>query len=627
MTFLAPRRLLLLSTVAMILIQTVLFIRSASIRGFATGDGGVKLWQVQGILRSGRLDAPIDYPGAIYDPAHTYSPFVPPWFFWQDGQPYSEYTSPFIWSSVPLYALLGHAGLLILPWLCGALLVILSAWLAWQVHPDRSAALVPIIVGVSSPLFVYSMEFWEHTPGAFLAVLALVGLVKAADSSRGVIWLILAGAAIGLGLTMRAELYVYPIAVAIGLVFAPFRRFRSAADTLRENTLKRVSARLPLSAHPFMGGIVRPLIFLAIGGLLIAGPWWIYQTIHWGSPFGPRLAQNVPVLGGSGMLARLRDTTGHNYAMLWPYEGDGRDVVLIMALAAVVLAALLYMLRRIQRSASRIFEIGCWLLAIGLVAIAAITSWRLVQGQRPSDLLTTFPTILLLLLPLRPSREANLKSETPALHPQRGASVGNLKFNLVRFFTITSFAFILLVLIASPFEGGIQWGPRFLLPIVVPLAIAIVTHLDRLWAAANRMARIGLAIVFGALLLAGSYSTWSGVQFMRQGQISSEFMSAVINDSPERVVVADVWFIPQGAPYTLDDKIWLLAEDEKKMFQLLQSLRKQTNEPRMIYVSALTWAHIDPQVVMGPRIALDGEKLHINAPTQYLELSRYKLLK
>lgn len=614
--FLRLRRLLTGVVLIVLLIQTAWWIPAARTRGFATGDGGVKLWQVQSILRSGRLDAPIDYPGAIYDPAHTYSPFVPPWFFWQDGQPYSEYTSPFIWASVPLYALLGHAGLLILPWLCGALLVILSAWLAWKVRPDRSAALVPIIVGVSSPLFVYSMEFWEHTPGAFLAVLALVGMVKAADSSRGVIWLILAGAAIGLGLTMRAELYVYPIAMAIGLVFAPFRRFRSAADPLRENTLKRVSPRLPLSAHPFMGGIVRPLIFLAIGGLLIAGPWWIYQTIHWGSPFGPRLAQNVPVLGGSDMLARLRDTTGHNYAMLWPYEGDGRDVVLIIALAAVVLAALLYMLRRIQRSASRIFEIGCWLLAIGLVAIAAITSWRLSQGQRPSDLLTTFPIVLLLLLPLRPSREANPKSE-----------IGNPKFNLVRFFAITSFAFILLVLIASPFEGGLQWGPRFLLPIVVPLAIAIVTHLDRLWAAANRMARIGLVIVFGALLLAGSYSTWNGVQFMRQGQISSEFMSAVINDSSERVVVADVWFIPQGAPYTLDNKIWLLAEDEKKMFQLLQYLRKQTNEPGMIYLSSLTWAHIDPQVLMGPRIALDGEKLHINAPTQYIELSHYKLLK
>ena len=88
-------------------------------------------------------------------------------------------------------------------------------------------------------------------------------------------------------------------------------------------------------------------------------------------------------------------------------------------------------------------------------------------------------------------------------------------------------------------------------------------------------------------------------------------------------------FCRRGAPYTFGDKIWLLAEDEKKMFQLMQQLRKQTDEPGMIYVSALTWTHIDPQAMMGPRIApVDGsEKVYVNAPTQYVEISRYQLLK
>ena len=202
----SPRRLLLISAASIALLQTFLFVWGASIRGFATGDGGVKLWQVQAILRTGQLEAPINYPGAIYDPRHQYSPFVPPWFFWQDGRPYSEYTSPFIWASVPLYVAFGHAGLLLLPWLTSALLIILAGWLAWRARPDRSAALVPIIVGLGSPLVIYGMEFWEHTPGALLAVFALAGIVKAADSPLRSIWVILAGAAVGLGLTMRAVL-------------------------------------------------------------------------------------------------------------------------------------------------------------------------------------------------------------------------------------------------------------------------------------------------------------------------------------------------------------------------------------------------------------------------------------
>ena len=90
----SPRRLLWLSTVVVLLVQTILFTRSATIHGFATGDGGVKLWQVQGILRAGDLNAPLDYPGAVYDPDHQYAPFVEPWAFWKDGKFYSEYTSP-----------------------------------------------------------------------------------------------------------------------------------------------------------------------------------------------------------------------------------------------------------------------------------------------------------------------------------------------------------------------------------------------------------------------------------------------------------------------------------------------------------------------------------------------------
>jgi 4-amino-4-deoxy-L-arabinose transferase-like glycosyltransferase len=199
-----------------------------------------------------------------------------------------------------LYSWFGHAGLLIMPWLSGALLVILTAWLAWRVRPDRSAALATLIVGLSSPLLVYSMEFWEHTPGAFLAVLAVAAIVKSTASSRSPLWLLVAGAAVGLGLTMRAELYVYPAAIAIGLWLAAPRRMNSDDGAPVKTRFK---------------AFARSIVYLALGGLLIAGPWWLYQTSQWGSPFGPRLQQNVPVLGGSQMLARLRDTTGHNYTM------------------------------------------------------------------------------------------------------------------------------------------------------------------------------------------------------------------------------------------------------------------------------------------------------------------------
>jgi hypothetical protein len=92
-------------------------------------------------------------------------------------------------------------------------------------------------------------------------------------------------------------------------------------------------------------------------------------------------------------------------------------------------------------------------------------------------------------------------------------------------------------------------------------------------------------------------------------------------------VVTDAWFIPQGASYAFENKIWLMAEDEKKMFQVIQNLRKQTAESGMIYLSSLTWTHIDPQILMGPRIAPNGESHDFDWPGMYLRLARYFLYK
>lgn len=591
----SPRRLLILSVVAIILIQTALYVQAASIRGFATGDGGVKLWQVQAILRSGSLDAPLEYPAAVYDPDHLYSPFVVPWAFWQNDQAFTEYTSPFIWVSVPLFALFGQAGLLLLPWLCSTLIVIASAGLAWRVRPDRSTALVPIIVGIASPISIYGMEFWEHTPGTILAVFAIAAIVKSIDSPRRSIWLMLSGASIGLGFTMRAELYVLPIAILIGLW-------------------------LLRSILPF----IRSIFFLSIGGLLTAGPWWLYQYLHWGSPFGPRLAQNVPLLGGNDMLTRLGNTTGQNWTMLWPSAGEGLEVLAVLGVIGLLLTMTLYLLNR-PRTAERglrIHSILFWILIIDVLSIVGLTTWRIanwqnVVDQRPDDLLSTFPVILFL----------PLWFGTRLAFQNQQSTINNQKSEIARFLLVTPIAFVVLVLILSPFHGGVQWGPRFLLYIMPPLSVVIVDRVSGWWQSVSRLRQVGLTVLFALLLIAGGFSTWMGLRFMHDSQLASAALTVAIERTPEHVVVTDVWFVPQSAAYTFNDKLWLLAEDDQPMFKLIQSLRKTTNEPGMLYITALTWAHLDPQTLLGARIAPNGDPQFVDSPAHYFQLSRYFLYK
>ena len=575
-SWLKPRRLLQLSVLAIAILYTALAAHSATVPGFASSDAGVKLWQVQSIIHTGRLDAPIDNPAAQYDPDHRYTPFLAPWFFWENGQPYSEYISPFIWGSAVFYAWFGHAGLLVLPWLSGLLSLSLTAWLAWRVRPDYWAALAPLLLGLSSPLLIYSLEFWEHTPGVCLTLVALVGIVKASDRA-GRRWLIVAGAAIGLGLTMRAELYVFPVAIIVGLL------------TLR--------SALPL---------LRALIGLAAGGLLTAGPWWLYQFVRWGSPLGPRVTQNVPLLGGTDMLARLGDTTGRNWTMLWPINNQGLEALAILSIAALMLSGRLVLGRQRRLTGPIGGLLAASLIALAAVLLARLTVWNPDSALRPDDLLATLPLFLMLLfVPLFDLRRL----------PRE-----------VRFMASVALTFIALVVIASPFQGGVQWGPRLLLPAIAPLAVVVMviaSEVGRL----TGLLRASVLLSCGVLFAAGAVSTGLGVKYFQAGQHNNLAFSAVINQFSDRVVVTDAWFLPQGAPYTFENKIWLLAEKDKSMFDLIQQLRKTTNEPAMIYVSSLRWAHIDPAILMGPRVKLDGDFQYVDPSGIYLRIGRYLLLK
>jgi hypothetical protein len=227
------------------------------------------------------------------------------------------------------------------------------------------------------------------------------------------------------------------------------------------------------------------MIWVALGGVFIAGPWWLYEMLTWGSPLGPRVAQNIPGLGGEQMLTRLGDTTGHNEIMLWPIDGTGQDVLMIVLIGAVALGVGLWLLSRLRPSAAKLQASGFWLLTLLLMAIVAISTWRVTQELRPNDLLTTFPFMLLLLVPMT--------SQTT--------------HHVTRLLASAALAYVTLVLIVSPFEGGIQWGPRFLLPAIVPLAVVIVARLDRTWRTLGRGQRVGLGVLFSVCLIAGGYST------------------------------------------------------------------------------------------------------------------------
>ena len=261
-----------------------------------------------------------------------------------------------------------------------------------------------------------------------------------------------------------------------------------------------------------------------------------------GKSTGARVAQNIPGLGGAEMLQRLGDTTGRNWTMAWPGGGSGVEWLNLLGAALLVLTVLALVFRR-----ARLGRWLFWISALTIVVLAVIIMWRLINWQseielRPDDLLTTFPVVLLLFLLL------------PYSFARRSAEVASSSRQIVKFLLTVATSFLVLVLLASPFQGGVQWGPRLLLPVIVPLSVALVDTVAQLWTPLGRVQRVGLAAVLGVLLAVGGYSTYLGAQFIRGGQNGNAEFQQAINASPERVVVTDAWFISQGAPYTFENK-------------------------------------------------------------------------
>src|SRR5690349_20525163 len=177
---------------------------------FWHSDEGAKFIQLLNLrLGPGGLDTAIHYPGQALDPARQFVPFHPKQYRLDAaGNIYLQWPIFLPLLAWPFYALFGLAGLYILP-LAGALA---TCWGSYRLAraagaPARWAWLAIPLLGLATPLGVYSWVFFEHTLAAALvawAGLLLIEGLAAGDGRR----LAGAGLLLGAAIYLRSELYV-----------------------------------------------------------------------------------------------------------------------------------------------------------------------------------------------------------------------------------------------------------------------------------------------------------------------------------------------------------------------------------------------------------------------------------
>jgi hypothetical protein len=267
-------------------------------------DEGGKFIYLQNVLRTGDPRAPLVYLGRSVDPDLQ---FVPLYFWNRKGDlilPWWPVGFPLM--SLPFYKLLGWTGLYVLPALGGALTSMLTGMIVRELAPSsRSLSLWAVFVtGLTTPVAFYSTVFWEHTLTTALST-GLVLCILLAIRTGEWKWLVIGGASGALSTFLRTEGGAIIFGILIVLFF--YRRSWFLWFAISCSTLYLFSLVLSrILSGEFFGGQMGSLIHTPFFSGLSRAGWLFLPSVLFNAPLV--LAYPLPtwmLIGGSVCLAAV----------------------------------------------------------------------------------------------------------------------------------------------------------------------------------------------------------------------------------------------------------------------------------------------------------------------------------
>lgn len=307
-------------------------------RGYLGTDTGAKVATLEVMLDQDTARPHLGYWAERWDPDGSLHPIYDARSV--DGDWVHVTTLPMLELARPLYALGGYRLALVLPMLGGVGTAFAARALARRSAEDSGGWLAYWVVGLVSPIAVYSLDLWEHAPGVAFMVGAVALLAAVVDGAPHRGRALGAGALLGIAATMRTEALVYAL-VSVAMC----------------GIALLVTTRRP--RRPVEVGL------LSIVGF--AGPWlanaWLESALG-GNSRSARATSTVG--GGVGELGeRAREAT---ITMLALRPGDlGQIIVVGGGLVALVLVAIALSARGEARMVRMVLAAA---LALHLITIA-----------------------------------------------------------------------------------------------------------------------------------------------------------------------------------------------------------------------------------------------------------------
>lgn len=475
-------------------LQLFLVIWILNPRTFFVGDSGVKYLQARILVANQWSGFAIPNPAPRIDPDASFSVLEPNQFKrrLREADYYGSYSELFTVPVSICLKLFGMRGIYLIAILATLGTMILTYRLALRVAP-RTAWLTPLWIGAGSPMLFYSVDLWEHTLATLLATTSVVAAMTALETFAA--WrFALAGAALGAAIAVREELYAL-LPAGLGILFwvQPRQRLPAALAALA-------------------------------GALATLGPHWALKYSEAGQP------------ARIGVMRVMHGRLGTD-----PLSSISAALELIVPPAVWLLPLVAAGMARwwITRTSDAREQRGwCLLIAAAVALWVNADAWWLVRtGNHPSDLLRTFPLVLFLFF--FPSAMGASADARRVLH---------VILAVAAVFTAgVCLAGILSVELRHP-----QWGPRYLMPVLPLLAVAVAFTFEHSgeWVRRTRLPGYLLAGVLAVLTLASLAVQAQGLRRLHLGKQQYERLLAAVEKIDRREpIISDLWwFGAVGAP-------------------------------------------------------------------------------
>ncbi|MGI8983235.1 MAG: hypothetical protein ACR2HM_01665 [Acidimicrobiales bacterium] len=422
----------------------------------------------------------------------------------------------------PAYALLLRASTTVagpvlglhLPALLGVMGTAIAAWLLAG-HLEPRLRRPAFWLAASGPVLVNGFLLWAHAPSAALAGFALLGaahIVRGGRSRGAMGGLVVAALTCGVLLRSEGLLFAGALAVSLGAV-----------------ALRRDGARRAAAVTAWVG--LPPLV-----AALLEREW--VRSISGASH--ETLATRS---GGSSSFLAGR-LSGAWHVLMQAHFGDpAAGLPLLLALVLVAGLGFVALRRWVPSSLGK--------LAVAVVLAAGFVALRF--AGHPLDPVTG-------LLPAWPLAALGLL----LFRWRRAGSVAHVLGG-------TALLFALAVLATQYAEGGgVEWGGRFLSPLVVPIAVLAAAGLLRAVDAVPGADRRRATALLAALGLTTAVFAVASVGSLRDRQ---DDMVAAIAQHPATITVTTRRSLPRIAWRADREVTWMLT-DEAGLAGLLQHLRR-----------------------------------------------------